>query len=346
MSGPLAGIRVIDLSSVVMGPYATQMLGDLGADVIQVESPEGDTTRQAGHARTPGMGAVFLTLGRNKRSVVPDLKHDAARAAFLRLLGGADVLLHNMRPHAARRLGLANDQLAADHPRLVHCVAAGFGSDGPYAGRPAHDDMIEGASGTTAILGRPTGEPRYVPMVYADKVTGLMVANAILAALLHRERGGGGQCVEVPMFESVVAFNLVEHLYDAAFDRPDLAADPLFRDIPSRLRHMDALYAAVAEVLTRHDTATCLRLLADADTPAQAVNTLDALFDDPQLRATGFFVRRDHPTEGRLRQPSIPLRFGATPAAIRRPAPRLGEHTEEVLREAGLSDAEIAALRE
>jgi crotonobetainyl-CoA:carnitine CoA-transferase CaiB-like acyl-CoA transferase len=388
MSGPLAGLRVLDLSTVVMGPYATQMLGDLGADIVKVEPPEGDTTRQAGQARHPGMGAVFLTLGRNKRSVVLDLKQPAALAALRRLIGGADVLLHNMRPEATRRLGLAYDQIAAINPRLVYCAARGFSSTGPYRDRPAYDDLIQGASGTAALMASLFGEPRYVPMIYADKVAGLYVANAILAALLHRDRCGQGQEVEVPMFEAVTAFNLVEHLYDATFDpalappgypralsperrpfrtrdghlcalpytdrhfrkffalfgRAELAEDPRFRDIPARLRNVDALYAEVGALLAEQETASCLALLEAADIPAQRVLALQDLFSEPHLVETGFFAVQDHPTEGRLRQPGIPPRFAATPGAIRRPAPGLGEHTGEVLAEAGLSAAEIAAL--
>src|SRR5882757_4907225 len=162
MSGPLAGIRILDLSVVVMGPYATQMLGDLGADIIKVEPPEGDTTRQAGHARHPGMGAVFLTIGRNKRSVVIDLKRPGARDTLFRLVTGVDVFLHNMRPDAAARLRIDYAAVAQIKPDIVYCAAGGFSSAGPYAQRPAYDDMIQGASGTAAIMAAVTGEPAYV----------------------------------------------------------------------------------------------------------------------------------------------------------------------------------------
>jgi crotonobetainyl-CoA:carnitine CoA-transferase CaiB-like acyl-CoA transferase len=388
MSGPLAGIRVLDLSSVVMGPYATQMLGDLGADVIKVEPPDGDTTRQAGHAKHPGMGAVFLTIGRNKRSVVIDLKRPGARDTLFRLLDGVDVFLHNMRPDAVARLGIDYAAVAAIKPDIVYCTASGFSSAGPYAQRPAYDDMIQGASGTAAIMAAVTGEPAYVPMVYADKVCGLFVANAILAALVHRSRTGQGQQIEVPMLEAVAAFTLVEHLYDATFDpplgppgypralnrnrrpfrtrdgfvcalpytdrhfqrffalvgRPELTSDPRFKDIASRIAHVDALYTLIAELLTTRPTAEWLAAFETADIPAMAVNSLADLLTDPHLRATGFFERHDHPTEGWLKQCAVPMRFAATPGKIARPAPRLGEHTVEVLGEAGFVASEITGL--
>jgi crotonobetainyl-CoA:carnitine CoA-transferase CaiB-like acyl-CoA transferase len=388
MTGPLAGVRVLDLSGVIMGPYATQLLGDLGADVIKVEPPEGDTTRQAGHAKHPGMGAVFLTIARNKRSVVIDLKRPGGREALLGLARGTDVFLHNMRPEATRRLGLEYADLAEVNPRIVYCAARGFRSDGPYADRPAYDDMIQGASGTAAVMAAVTGEPAYVPMIYADKVCGLYVANAILAALVHRGRTGEGQAIEVPMFEAIAAFTLVEHLYDATFDpplgppgyprvltphrrpfrtrdghvcalpytnrhferffalagRPELARDARFADIPSRLKNVAALYALVAEILATRTTDEWLAALGEAEIPAMAVNRLEDLLEDPHLAATGFFELHEHPTEGRLRHCGVPMRFGATPGAIERPAPRLGEHTVEALREAGLAPAKIAAL--
>ena len=221
MSGPLAGLRILDLSTVIMGPYASMLLADMGAEVIKIESPEGDTTRQAGRAKHAGMGAVFLTIGRGKRSLVLDLKQPAALAAFLVLCDTADAVLVNMRPDAATRLGISHAALSARNPRLVYCSAQGFLAGGPYSGEPAYDDMIQGLSGVADVLGRLFGEPAYVPMIYADKTMGLQVALAMMMALYRRERTGRGEFDEVPMFEGMAAFTLVEHLYDATFDEPD-----------------------------------------------------------------------------------------------------------------------------
>jgi formyl-CoA transferase len=387
-NGPLAGLRILDLSSVVMGPYATQILGDLGADVVKVESPEGDTTRHAGSARHPGMGAVFLTLGRNKRSIALDLKQPRARAVLDRLVARADVLVHNLRPEATERLGLDYPSLASVRPELVYCAARGFRSTGPYRDLPAYDDMIQGMSGTAALLAHLNGEPAYVPMIYADKTVGLFVANAILAALVHRLRTGRGQLVEVPMFEVMTAFTLVEHLYDSTFEppqappgyprvlsrwrrpfrtadgyvcalpytnrhferffacvgRPELAADERFRDIASRLRHIDSLYAYVGEVLAERPTQYWLQVLREADIPCVPISTLDDVLRDPHLEAIGFFQWQQHPSEGTLRHYPLPLYFSDSPSGLRLPAPRLGEHGREVLREAGLDDMAIDDL--
>ena len=218
--GPLAGIRVVDLTSVVLGPLATQILGDMGADVIKVEPPEGDLTRHIAPFRHPGMGAVFLNVNRNKRSVVLDLKDAAARATMRRLVGTADVFIHSIRPQAAARLGLGPDELTAGNPRLVYCGAYGFAEGGPYSGKPAFDDIIQAACGLAAVQADETGAPRYVRSIVADKVTGLTAAWAIAMALFERERSGRGQAIEVPMFETMVSFILAEHLDGRTFDPP------------------------------------------------------------------------------------------------------------------------------
>jgi crotonobetainyl-CoA:carnitine CoA-transferase CaiB-like acyl-CoA transferase len=221
MSGPLSGIRILDLTSVIMGPFATQNLGDMGADVIKVESPEGDLTRSIGPSHSPGMGAMYLNANRNKRSLVLDLKREEGRAALLKLAESADVLVHSMRPQAMRRLRLEYKDLKQARPDIVYCACYGFGEDGPYAGRPAYDDVIQGVSGLSSIIGFITGEPRHVPALFADKTSGMAVTQAIAFALLHRERSGEGQEIEVPMFETMVHFNLVEHLYGAIFEPPE-----------------------------------------------------------------------------------------------------------------------------
>jgi crotonobetainyl-CoA:carnitine CoA-transferase CaiB-like acyl-CoA transferase len=216
-TGPLAGVRVVDLTSVVLGAYCTQMLGDLGADVIKVEAPGGDTTRYTGPRQSPDMASMFMGLNRNKRSIVLDLKQAAARDAVLRLTDSADVFVHNIRPQKLEKIGLGPDALMARCPRLIYAGLHGFREDGPYGGRPAYDDIIQGLSGLSGLMDTLTGEPRYAPTVIADKTCGMMGAHAILAALYHRERTGRGQFVEVPMFETMVAYLLVEHLYGRTF---------------------------------------------------------------------------------------------------------------------------------
>lgn len=217
---PLQGVRVLDLSSVVFGPLASQVLADYGAEVIKIEPPEGDSTRNTGPTNEPGMAAVFLGTNRSKQSVVLDLKQPAAQAALQALVATADVFMHSMRPQKLAGLGIDPEVLLAQHPRLVYAGLHGFAQGGPYAGRPAYDDVIQGMSGLAALMEQQTGEARYLPTIAADKTCGLIAAHAILAALFQRERTGRGAFVEIPMFESMVGFNLVEHFYGQHFDPP------------------------------------------------------------------------------------------------------------------------------
>jgi len=221
-SGPLAGIRVIDLTTVVLGPYATQVLGDMGADVIKVESPDGDNCRWIGPHRSHGMGAYFAMLNRNKRSIVLDLKRPAAHAALLRLVEGADVFVHNMRLGAAQRLGLDYGSLSGRNQRLVYGCASGFRKGSSKQDDPAFDDLIQGMSGLAALNAGADGAPRYVPSVLVDKLTGQMLAGMIGMALFYRERTGRGQEVHVPMLETALSFLLVEHLWGAVLNQPEL----------------------------------------------------------------------------------------------------------------------------
>ena len=389
MPGPLAGVRVLDVTTVVLGPWAAQTLGDMGADVIKVEPPEGDTTRRLGPARHPGMGAFYLACNRNKRSLVLDLKQTAGRAALLRLAATADVILHNFRPGPAARLGLEYEPFRAVNPRLVHCATYGFRARGPYGTKPAYDDVIQAAAGLASLQTSLVGEPRYMPTIVADKTSSLAVLSAVLSALFHRERTGEVQAIEVPMFETVVAYVMVEHLYGETFvppietagykrilnrwrrpfrttdgylavvpytdadwraffalaGRADLQADPRFRTLESRLANIEALYEELAKIIAGRSSAEWLEALDRASVPAMVVNTLETLLVDPQLEATGFWKIVEHPTEGTLRVPDIPTTYSRTPAEIRRLPPRLGEHSREVLREAGFSEAEVDDLR-
>jgi crotonobetainyl-CoA:carnitine CoA-transferase CaiB-like acyl-CoA transferase len=218
MDGALAGIRVLDLSTVILGPMAAQYLGDLGAEVIKVETPEGDVTRSIGPRRHEGMGALFLANNRNKRGIVLDLKDPAARPVLRRLVERSDVVLHSIRSAPAARLGLSWEALSAINPRLVLCQALGFGEAGPYAGRPAYDDIVQSLSGLAMLQQGIAGVPRYLPSIIGDKVTALHAALATVTALFHRERTGLGQQVRIPMLETIVAFTSAEHLGGAVFE--------------------------------------------------------------------------------------------------------------------------------
>ena len=387
-TGPLAGIRVIDVTSIVLGPYATQMLGDLGADVIKVESPRGDDTRWIGPSRTPGMGSYFANLNRNKRSVVLDLKQPAAKDALLRLIDGADVFVHNMRRSAAQRLGLDYATLSARNQRLIHASASGFRKGSAREDAPAFDDLIQGLSGLASLNAGPDGAPRYAPTVLVDKLTGHMLGSMIGMALFHRERTGQGQEVHVPMLETTLSFLLVEHLWWAtlgetergvgyprmltphrrpyptsdgfisviassdaqyarlltALGRPELIDDPRFASIAARAVNVDAVLAVLTEGLRARTTDEWLAILTAADIPCGKANRLTDLFGDDYLRETGFFKSAQHPVEGNVTLPAIAPMFSASPPAVRRLWPTLGEHTREVLREAGFADAEIDAI--
>jgi crotonobetainyl-CoA:carnitine CoA-transferase CaiB-like acyl-CoA transferase len=219
--GPLAGITIIDLTTVLMGPYATQILADMGADIIKVESPEGDIVRQLGPGRTEGMGGMFLNANRGKRSIVIDLKHSDGREALLRLAEKANAIVYNVRPQAMARLGLDYDALASVNPAILYVGLFGYGQSGPYAAKPAYDDLIQGASGIPTLIAMAgDGTPRYVPITIADRVVGLKAVNAILGGLMHQQRTGIGQRIDVPMFEAMAEFVLIDHLGGLTYDPP------------------------------------------------------------------------------------------------------------------------------
>ncbi|MBC7432095.1 MAG: CoA transferase, partial [Rubritepida sp.] len=217
---PLEGIRILEVASMIFGPLAGQYLGDMGADVIKLEPPEGDLTRSIGPRRSPLMGAFFLTSNRSKRSIVVDLKKPEGQEVLMKLVGKTDVLLHSLRTPAANRLGLDYAKLSKDNPRLIYCHVTGYGDEGLYAGRPAYDDIIQAASGLADLQTVIAGQPRFVPTIIADKISGVHAAYAITMALLHRERTGEGQQVDVAMFETMAAFNMMEHQWGHAFEPP------------------------------------------------------------------------------------------------------------------------------
>lgn len=382
---PLAGVRVVDVSSTLMAPYCTLVLAQWGAEVIKVEPPGGDVVRFIGDIRRNGMGPVFLNVNRGKRSVALDLKADGAQDVLGRLVGEADVLVHNLRPAAAGRLGLAAEDALRTNPRLVHCAFRGFAAGGPYEDRPAYDDVIQAVSGMAAVQGG-RDSAAYVRNAAADKTVGLMGAAAVLAALHARERTGEGQVVEVPMLETMASFMLLEqqggHVFDpptgptgyartesphrrpcrtkdghlavmiytdaqwaAFFDaigRAELADEPKYRTIRERTEHIDELYALVGEELALRTTAEWQQEMDARQIPAARVNTLDDLFDDPHLSATGFFERVQHPTEGSLRLAKAPVDLGGDGSV--RPAPHLGADTLDVMRELGFGDEDLIRL--
>jgi crotonobetainyl-CoA:carnitine CoA-transferase CaiB-like acyl-CoA transferase len=220
MAGPLAGVRVLDLTSNFMGPYASLLLADMGADVCKIEAPAGDPTRGVGPCRNAGMSAIFLHLNRNKRSLVLDLKQPEAAQALQQMLASADVLLHSLRPKAMARLGLSYEEVRTVNPRIVYCGAFGFGQNGPYADRPAYDDLIQAAVGMPVLQARKVGPPAYVATAIADRLVGMAACNAVSMALYYREKTGRGQSVAVPMFETFAHFVLGDHLYGHTFEPP------------------------------------------------------------------------------------------------------------------------------
>ncbi|HTS54771.1 MAG TPA: CoA transferase [Burkholderiales bacterium] len=387
--GPLGGVRILDLTSVIMGPFATHILADLGADVIKVESPQGDSLRHHEPLRHVGMSGSFLNLHRNKRSVVLDLKQAPCRAALNRLVETADVFVHSLRPKTIERLGYGYDQVRKIKPDIVYCGACGFGAKGPYSDKPAYDDAIQAGSGTSALLAEVQGEPAYVPTVVCDKLSGQAVAYAILAALFQRARGGGGQAIEVPMLETSIEFNLAEHIGGSAFvpplgepgytrllsrrrkpyrtqdgyacilpysdrnwqdfyrftGRTEFAADPRFRRLTDRVENIAILYEMIQEEAPKRTTAQWVAFCDRVSIPCMPVLSLADLPDDPHVKAVGLFGTAEHPSEGRYRTVRNPVSFSAAPFRIRRHAPRLGEHTAEVLAEAGLSSQQIEEVR-
>jgi crotonobetainyl-CoA:carnitine CoA-transferase CaiB-like acyl-CoA transferase len=219
-TGPLRGVRVLDFTTVVMGPSATQMLGDLGADIIKVESPGGDSMRWIGPWRTPGMGPLFLQANRNKRSVMLDLKSAEGKAQALKLAQRADVLVSNVRPQGLQRLGLDYATVTTVNPSIVYCAAVGYGAGGPESGKAVYDDLMQAASGIAGLFKAVDGKPHYAPINICDRVVGLHVVAAVTSALYHRAMTGEGQVIEVPMFETMAQFVLADHMGGAAFVPP------------------------------------------------------------------------------------------------------------------------------
>ncbi len=382
--GALDGIRIVDLTTILMGPLSTRLLADHGADVIRVEAINVPETL----VDENGAGAGSLYTQRNKRSVKLDLKSEVGRRAMLDLVASADVLVTNMRAAALDRLGLSATTLRAAHPELIHCVANGYGAGGPYADNAAYDDAIQAASGLADLFGQVRGEPAYVPSVIVDKICSMFVVQAVMAAIIHRTNTGEGQTIQVPMFETMVAFNLIEHFQGQAMvpplgefgyprllteqrkpyrcadgwaailpysganwrdffdiiDRPELADDPRFVSHTARVTNADALYTVVADSAPERTVAEWLKVCRAHSIPASPVMGLAELVDDPHIESVDLLPVEEHPVAGRYRNVRDPVSYDTLSTGLRRHAPVPGQHTAEVMAELGWTEDRITEL--
>jgi crotonobetainyl-CoA:carnitine CoA-transferase CaiB-like acyl-CoA transferase len=367
--GPLSAIRVLDLTRVIMGPFATQILADQGADVIVVETEDGDINREMGSGRHPQLTGTSLNLLRNKRSVCLDLKTPEGRTGLRILAATCDVMVTTLRPSAVARLGVTYEDLRAVRPDIVYCQAQGFPLDSPRSDDPAYDDIIQAACGVSDIMQTVWGQPALVPTILADKVCGLVIAQAVTAALVHRERTGEGQHVEVPMMQAMTAFVLAEHgdgailvppestpgykrllsperrphrskdgwihlfpylpkHYAALFaeaGRPGAESDPRYATRRATLVNSDSLYREIRELAPTRTTDEWLRYCREVGIPATRVATLEDLVESLPIA--------EHPEVGQYRTLPATANMSRTPASLRRHAPLIGQHTDEILRE-------------
>ena len=387
---PLEGIRVVDLTRFMAGPFGTAMLGDYGADILKIEPPgEGDGARAWGPPFVEGESIYFLSVNRNKRSLTLNLRHPEGVALFLQLMHRADVVIENFTPGTMSRLGIGDDVLRARNPRLIYCAISGFGQTGPYRDRPAFDLILQGMGGVMATTGEEGGAPVRVGVPIADIAGGMYAAYAIALALLARDRTGVGQSLDVSLLDAQLswlsyyigmylasgeiplrrgsahatvvpyqAFACADGRYitlgtgnDRLFRRfaevagVDLADDPRFRTNPDRIRHRADLLPLLDAVFRTRPAAVWLEALRAAGVPCGPISTVDEIVVDPQVRAREMLVEIDHPSAGRITVPGLPVKCSATPGSIRRPPPRLGEHTVEVLGELGIPATEIPRLR-
>ncbi len=386
MTGPLAGVRIVDLSTLMSGPIGTSLLGDQGADVIKIEAPGmGDPLRVSGTMHR-GMSACFVGMDRNKRSVVLDLRKPEGVEVLKRVVATADAFVENFRPGVTDRMGVGYEAMRAVRPSLVYLSISGYGPAGPFAKQPVYDTLLQGVTGLASIQAA-GGDPRIVRTPVLDKVTAILAAQSLTSALFERERTGDGQHVHLSLLdaslwmmwpdvmmnetfldqaaEKTPGFKAASFIHETAdghmialassdpqwramcevAERPDWAADPRFATLPERSRHMDLWSNAVAGGFRGKTTAEWLALFDKAGVPAATVNDPTTVASDPRVVASGSIVEVDHPQVGPTRQVRSPARFSRTPADEHRPAPAHGEHTDEVLGEAGYGADAIAALR-
>ena len=381
----LEGIRVLDVTQVMAGPFCAMQLCDMGADVIKVEPPAGDATRRMAGARgtdSPGFNAV----NRGKRGIVLDLKSAAGREAFHRLLRRTDILIENYRPGVMRDFGLDYASVAADHPALIYASISGYGQTGPDAGKGGFDLVAQGVSGLMSVTGEPDRPPAKVGVPITDLGAALFALSAVLAALHYRGRTGRGQHIDTSLVEAGVALSVWESAQyfsegtipgplgsahrmwapyqaircadgyitlgsanDRLFQRlcarlghPEWTAEPDFANDTQRVRNRAALVDRIERITGGGTRAQWIARFEEAGIPCGPINNYEEVFADPQLRARGMVAEVDHPSLGRVRMPGPPVKMSETPPVAARPAPLLGQHTREVLREVGYADAEIS----
>ena len=381
-SSVLKDFKVVDMTSILFGPYCTQSLADLGADVVKIEPKTGDILRLiASSKNTEKMGALHLLVNRGKRSVVWDPKSEQGREATRRLIQQSDIFIHNIRQQAVERLGLTFEDVKKIKNDIIYVHCQGFSANGPYQERPAYDDLLQGICGMTHLSSRVDGSgvPRFIPMAIADKVSGLHATQATLAAIIERDRTGEAVHVEVPMQECVTSFVLTDHFADGIFDPPgemgydrqlDPARQPMktkdgyiilapyqddrwlstfkildcehlldddrLRNWQTRRKHFGLMQELIAPYIERETSAHWNEVFNENDIPVCLAYDLEDIMQDPHLKATNFFQKKEHPSEGAYLEMQPPIRYKGSAPRDLRPAPKLGEHTEEVLKELGL----------
>jgi len=388
MSGPLSGIRVIDMTTMLSGPWAAMILADQGADVIKIEVPDGgDHVRSLGNQRA-GMSAMFLNINRNKRSVTIDVKNPRGREIVLDLAKGADVFMQNFRPGVVDRLGVGEPDIRRVAPKILYASISGFGDTGPWVGKPVYDPIIQAVSGLTTVqAGSDQERPRLIRTVLPDKLAAMTIAQSIAAGLVSKARTGEGQHMRISMLDSVLYFlwasdmgaqtypdktvtnqeaaSFIDLIYETqdgymtvavmsnkewtgltkALERPEWLADERFATPSARDKHVNERLQMTQEVLKTRTTAEWMQRLEAHDVPCAPALKRNEVIRHPQVVAAGSVVEVDHHAAGRLRQARPPARFDRTPSGIRRGAPLLGEHNDEVLGELGYSESTRSELR-